>query len=622
MLITCENVCFGYDDKRILENVSFTVNEGERIGLIGGNGEGKTTLLKLLTRDLLPDEGKIFTKSNLKIGYLEQNGGFDSDKTVFEEMRSVFSAIGELRSLEHEMAKTPFGSREYAAIAARYERLNKLIAAEDGYNAEVKIRTVLGGMGFEKMHDQVINTMSGGEKTRLKLCRLLLEQPEILFLDEPTNHLDVSTLFWLEEYLQDYRGAVFTVSHDRYFLDKTVKKIFELENNRLTTFRGNYSKYKILKAEKYEYELKEYERQQEEIASLKEYIDKNIVRATTAKSAQSRVKKLENMTMLERPLPPPKPPVFSFTFGERSEELSLSVNGLTLEAGGKRLFTDAAFEVRRGEKFAVVGENGTGKSTLIRELLKKTHPAVKWGRFVKIGYYDQENANLDGEDTVLGALWFKHTALSQTQARNLLARAKLSEEDVDKKVKSLSGGERAKLSLVLLQAENANFLILDEPTNHLDLAARESLEAALRAFEGTLLFVSHDRYFIQNLADHVLEIENGRVTAFKGSYDEFNTRKKAQAARAEEAAAAAKKTAQTPSYRSKADRAEDARKKARLKEVEISISRTEEEIAALNGEIARPEVAADYKLLTEKCARLDELHALCDGLYKEYETLL
>ena len=626
MLITTENVGFGYDDKRILENVSFTVNEGERIGLIGGNGEGKTTLLKLLTRDLLPDEGRILTKSNLKIGYLEQNGGFDSDKTVFEEMRSVFSrvfsAIGELRSLEHEMAKTPFGSREYAAIAARYERLNKLIAAEDGYNAEVKIRTVLGGMGFEKMRDQVINTMSGGEKTRLKLCRLLLEQPEILFLDEPTNHFDVSTLFWLEEYLQDYRGAVFTVSHDRYFLDKTVKKIFELENNRLTTFRGNYSKYKILKAEKYEYELKEYERQQEEIASLKEYIDKNIVRATTAKSAQSRVKKLENMTMLERPLPPPKPPVFSFTFGERSEELSLSVNGLTLEAGGKRLFTDAAFEVRRGEKFAVVGENGTGKSTLIRELLKKTHPAVKWGRFVKIGYYDQENANLDGEDTVLGALWFKHTALSQTQARNLLARAKLSEEDVDKKVKSLSGGERAKLSLVLLQAENANFLILDEPTNHLDLAARESLEAALRAFEGTLLFVSHDRYFIQNLADHVLEIENGRVTAFKGSYDEFNTRKKAQASRAEEAAAAAKKTAQTPSYRSKADRAEDARKKARLKEVEISISRTEEEIAALNGEIARPEVASNYKLLTEKCARLDELHALCDGLYKEYETLL
>ena len=303
MLITSENVCFGYDDKRILEHVDFTVSEGERIGLIGGNGEGKTTLIKLLTRQLEPDEGKITSKTNLKIGYLEQNGGFDSDKTVFEEMKSVFSrvfsAIDNLRSLEKEMAAVPFGSREYTAIAARYENLNKLIAAEDGYNAEVKIRTVLGGMGFEKSYDQIIHTMSGGEKTRLKLCRLLLEEPEILFLDEPTNHLDVSTLFWLEDYLVNYRGAIFTVSHDRYFLDKTAQKIFELERNRLTVFRGNYSKYKILKAEQYERKCKEYAKQQEEIADLKEYIAKNIVRATTAKSAQSRVKKLENMELLE-----------------------------------------------------------------------------------------------------------------------------------------------------------------------------------------------------------------------------------------------------------------------------------------------------------------------------------
>ena len=316
MLITSENVCFGYDDKRILEHVDFTVSEGERIGLIGGNGEGKTTLIKLLTRQLEPDEGKITSKTNLKIGYLEQNGGFDSDKTVFEEMKSVFSrvfsAIDNLRSLEKEMAAVPFGSREYTAIAARYENLNKLIAAEDGYNAEVKIRTVLGGMGFEKSYDQIIHTMSGGEKTRLKLCRLLLEEPEILFLDEPTNHLDVSTLFWLEDYLVNYRGAIFTVSHDRYFLDKTAQKIFELERNRLTVFRGNYSKYKILKAEQYERKCKEYAKQQEEIADLKEYIAKNIVRATTAKSAQSRVKKLENMEMLEKPLPPPAPPVFLF----------------------------------------------------------------------------------------------------------------------------------------------------------------------------------------------------------------------------------------------------------------------------------------------------------------------
>ena len=629
MLITSENVCFGYDDKRILEHVDFTVSEGERIGLIGGNGEGKTTLIKLLTRQLEPDEGKITSKTNLKIGYLEQNGGFDSDKTVFEEMKSVFSrvfsAIDNLRSLEKEMAAVPFGSREYTAIAARYENLNKLIAAEDGYNAEVKIRTVLGGMGFEKSYDQIIHTMSGGEKTRLKLCRLLLEEPEILFLDEPTNHLDVSTLFWLEDYLVNYRGAIFTVSHDRYFLDKTAQKIFELERNRLTVFRGNYSKYKILKAEQYERKCKEYAKQQEEIADLKEYIAKNIVRATTAKSAQSRVKKLENMEMLEKPLPPPAPPVFRFSFSDRCEEAALTVRNLTLRTGEKLLFSDAEFCIRRGEKYALVGENGTGKSTLVRELIKKTNPAVHWGRFVKTGYYDQENADLDGESTVLGALWFNHTYLSQTEARKLLARAGLAEEDIDKKVNNLSGGERAKLALVLLQAENANFLILDEPTNHLDLAARESLESALKAFEGTLLFVSHDRYFIQNIADRILEIDDRKLNVFAGSYDDFNAAKRALAVQkeAEKTGTEHLKKNDTPAfYRSKADRAEDARRKQRIRELETSIAQTEEQIARLNEEIARPEIAADYKLLNEKCTQLNELHTLCDNLYCEYEKIV
>lgn len=626
MLITCDNVCFGYDDKRILENITFTINESERIGLIGGNGEGKTTLIKLLTKRLDADEGNIFTKSSLKIGYLEQNGGFDSDKTVIDEMRSVFSrvfsAIESLRTLEKEMSKIEFGSKEYAVISAKYESVNKFIAATDGYNAEVKIRTVLNGMGFENNYDQVINTMSGGEKTRLKLCRLLLEEPEILFLDEPTNHLDVSTLFWLEDYLLNYKSAIFTVSHDRYFLDKTVSKIFELENNKLSVFRGNYSKYKILKAEKYAYELKEYEKQQEEIAAMQDYIARNIVRATTAKSAQSRVKKLESMQIIEKPLPPPKPPIFSFSYKERSEELALSVKNLTLKADDKLLFSNADFEIRRGEKVAVIGENGTGKSTLIREMIKKANPAVKWGRFVKIGYYDQENATLDGEDTVLGALWHKHTYLSQTQARKLLAKAKLLEEDVDKKVKMLSGGERAKLSLVLLQAENANFLILDEPTNHLDLAARESLEKALKEFDGTLVFVSHDRYFIQNLADNILEIENKKISAFKGDYEQFNARKKIEKVKAEEQKAIDKKANATPSYRSKAERAESAKTKLKLKEIEQNIYKTEEEIAVLTEEISKPEIAADYKLMQEKCAKLDKLNALCEKLYEEYETLL
>lgn len=627
MLLTLENVAFGYDDKRILENISFTINEGERIGFIGPNGEGKTTLMKLMLGELGADEGGIYRKSGLKCGYLAQTGGYESANTVYEEMRGVFSAvfgaIDKLRETEKELSRTEYGSAAFRELSAKYEQLDKRIAAADGYNADVKIKTVLNGMGFESKYGQTVSTMSGGEKTRLKLCRLLLEEPEILFLDEPTNHLDVPTLFWLESYLASYKGAIFTVSHDRYFLDRVAQKIFELENRRVNVFRGNYSKYKILKAEKVLTAEREYEKQQEEIAALKDYVARNIVRATTAKSAQSRVKKLENMEIVEKPLPPPKPPVFRFEFDEKSEEAALRAEDLTLAAGGKTLFENAGFSMRRGEKAALVGENGTGKSTLMRALVKGG--AVRWGRFVKIGYYDQENADLDSEETVLGALWHKHTGLTQTEARAALARARLTAEDMEKRVKNLSGGERAKLSLVLLEAERANFLLLDEPTNHLDLPAREALEDALKKYEGTLLFVSHDRYFIQSLAEKVIEIADRKLTVYPCGYEEFNEIKKATAAKAQDVSAEdanRRAAAKTASYRSKAERAEDAKRKQLAKQAEKDISDTETEIAALQEEIARPEVAADYKLLGEKCARLDALNARLEKLYEEYEKLI
>ena len=630
MLIACENVRFGYDDKIILDDVCFTLSEGERVGLIGPNGEGKTTLIRLLAGALEPDAGKIVKKSGLRIGWLEQNGGLESDKTVYAEMQSVFApvykAMDEQRGIGARLAQVEEGSREAQALAARYEQLEKQIAAADGYNAEVRIRTVLGGMGFADRLEQRICTMSGGEKTRLKLCRLLLEQPEILFLDEPTNHLDVSTMYWLEEYLKSYRGAIFTVSHDRFFLDAAVGKILELENCRVRAFRGNYSKYKILKAELYEHELKEYEKQQEEIAALQDYVARNIVRATTAKSAQSRVKKLESMERLEKPLPPPKPPKFAFAADERSEERTLSVEGLTLTAGGRTLLQNANFSLRRGEKAAVVGENGAGKSTLIRAIVQGNDPAVRVGRFTKIGYYDQENADIDPAETVLGALWHRHTYMSQTQARSMLAQAKLCEDDIEKPVSSLSGGERAKLALVLLEAQRANLLILDEPTNHLDLQARESLEAALRAFEGTLLFVSHDRYFIQNIAGRIIEIANGELTCYPCDYEAYTAQKRAADQAAEAQAKAEKQEARAAqkdaSHRTKAERAQEAKRKQQAKQTEEKIAALEEEEKALTEAIGTPAVAADYKLLAEKCARLDEVHAALDALYAEYEKLI
>lgn len=629
MLVSAENMAFGFAGSPLLEKIDFTLSEGDRVGLIGPNGEGKTTLIRLILSELEPEDGRIFVKNGIRIGYLAQNGGYDSENTVFEEMKEIFAedirALDSLRETEKKIAAAEEGSDEYRALSGKYEALNKLIAARDSYRYEIRIRTVLNGMGFSEFYNQRISTMSGGEKTRLKLCRLLLEEPELLILDEPTNHLDIKTLFWLEEYLAAFRGAILTVSHDRYFLDKIVKEIYELENGRLCAFKGNYTKYKLLKAEKNARLLKEYEKQQEEIAHLQDYVDRNLVRATTAKSALSRVKKLEKMEVLEKPKLPPSPPRFSFSYAERPYERVLEVAALELKAGERTLLKDASFTVMRGEKCAVVGDNGTGKSTLVREIVRGKNPAVKAGRFVKIACYDQENANLNPENTVLGELWERHVLWEQTKVRNILAQVKLDAGDMDKKVKMLSGGERAKLALAVFECENGNFLILDEPTNHLDLPARESLEDALKAFDGTVLFVSHDRYFIQALAGKIVELADGKIAEFKGTYEEYNACKAAakEAKEAEEKAAlpAAPKP-KDGGYRTKEERAAETKKRLRIKQLEEEISALESEESDINAQLALPEIAADYARLSERCKRLEEVKSALDNLYEEYETLI
>ncbi|MBQ4270077.1 MAG: ABC-F family ATP-binding cassette domain-containing protein [Clostridia bacterium] len=628
MLITSENVMFGFAGETLLENITFLLSEGDRVGLIGGNGEGKTTLIRLMLGELDAESGKMVKKNGIRIGYLAQNGGYDSDNSVFEEMREIFRddirAVETMREIEKKFVGLDERSPEFRALSAKYESLNKQIAARDSYHFEVKIRTVLNGMGFADNYEQKISTMSGGEKTRLKLCRLLLEEPELLILDEPTNHLDMKTLFWLEEYLSAFKGAILTVSHDRYFLDKLVKEIYELENKKLSVFKGNYSKYKILKAEKTARLLKEYEKQQEERARLQDYVDRNLVRASTTKSAQSRRNKLEKMELVEKPVLPPTPPRFSFAYAEKPYEKVLELCDLTLKAGEKTLLSGVNFTLLRGEKCAVVGDNGTGKSTLVKEIAAGKNPAIKRGRFVKLACYDQENANLDPKNSVLEELWGRHITWDQTKIRNILAQVKLDAEDIDKKVSMLSGGERAKLALAVFECEGGNTLILDEPTNHLDLPARESLEAALKAFDGTVLFVSHDRYFIQSLAGKILELENGTATEFKGAYDEFTAYKSALKAAAEEKE---KSVRQSPaptvsSYRSKEERAADARKKQRVKEIEKEISALETENDALTEEISNPDVAKNFALLSEKCTRMDEIKTKLDALYAEYETLI
>ena len=632
MLINATDLQFGYTEETLLEKVCFTLNEGDRVGLIGANGEGKTTLIRLILGELHPDKGELFTKSGIRIGYLAQNGGYDSDNTVWEEMQAIFAEdkrlLSALRAVETDISKTSEGSDEYRRLAARYESLNKQISARDSYQYEVKIRTVLGGMGFADRLEQVIRTMSGGEKTRLQLCRLLLEEPDLLILDEPTNHLDVKTLFWLEEYLSAYKGAIFTVSHDRYFLDKTVGQIYELERKGLVVYKGNYTKYKTLKAERVAHQLKEYEKQQVERAHLQEYVDRNLVRASTTKSAQSRRHKLEIMELIEKPALPPTPPRFTFAFTERPYEQVLSIHGLRLFAGEKQLLENAEMQITRGEKCALVGDNGTGKSTLLKEIAFGKNPAIQLGRFVRLAVYDQENANLNPENTVLQELWERHVSWDQTKVRNILAQAKLEAEDVDKKVRMLSGGERAKLALAVFSTENGNTLLLDEPTNHLDLPARESLEAALKEFEGTLLFVSHDRYFIEALAGKIFELEDGKIHTYACGYEEYSAQKREQRAaqnatqKSVKPVPAPTKSAETPVYKSKEDRKNEAKRRIRVKEIETEIEALEGESEALGEALSTPEVATNFALLTEKCNRLEWVKNRLDELYAEYETLL
>ncbi len=629
MLISLDNAAFSFGGNLIFSGVTFALNEGERVGLIGANGEGKTTLIRLITGEYVPDSGTVLRKNGIKIGCLEQSGGYTCGNTVYAEMLGIFkeelAAVQKLSTLSHGLAATEYASGEYNALSAKIESLNKYISANDCFNVEIKIKTVLNGLGFADRYNQVIDTMSGGEKTRLKLARLLLENPDLLILDEPTNHLDIPTLFWLEEFLQTFNGAILVVSHDRFFLDKVTKKTLELENKKLLSFAGNYSKYKILKAELVARLQKEYEAQVEERAKLQDYVDRNLVRASTTKMAQSRRKQLEKMEILEKPFIPPKPPQFRFLYDTEPYENALEIKNLNLQRGGKTLLNSACLDLKRGEKVAVVGENGTGKSSLLKEILNG-NPSITKGRFVRLAYFDQESANLDGENTVLQELWERHTGYTQTEARAALARCGLYAEDADKKVRTLSGGERAKLALCVLECERGNFLIMDEPTNHLDLPAREGLERSLKEFCGTLIFVSHDRYFISALAQSVAEIDNGSLKVYCGGYENYLSEKKKIAdCKNLEEVSEKQKTAQTEresSYRSKKERAEEERKKQLAKQIEHEIYALEKEEEQINLLLAQPEIAADYVKVGQLAARLDGIKIQLDTLYKRYETVL
>lgn len=638
MIISVENLTKSFGQEEILKNVNMTVNEKGRYGLIGVNGAGKSTLLKIIMGTLEYDSGELVKKPNLTVGYLEQNNGLMRGSTIIEEMRKVFSDVAEaearMRRLEQEMACiSEHDGEEYKRCAAAYSAAQAYFESRDGYNVDVKIKTVLNGMGFgDKDLLTEINVLSGGEKTRLAMSRLLLEEPELLILDEPTNHLDFRTLKWLEDYLADYSGAILAVSHDRYFLDKTVSHIYELERGRIFSYTGGYSEYTVRKAERIERETKEYEAQQLEIERLQTYVDKNMARASTSASAKSRLKTLENMEILERPEGALKPVRIRFEHTREPYKDVLTVHGLDVTVGEERkpLCGNIDFELKRGERVAIIGENGIGKSSFLKTvqgLIPFYKGEVEWGKNVSISYYEQENLNLDQDKIALNELWDRFPETPEAEIRRALGNVRLTKDDVFKPVKVISGGERARLALCIIMLEKSNVLILDEPTNHLDLASKEVLEKALTEYGGTVLFVSHDRYFLNKIPTRIVEIKRDGAVIYDGNYDCYRERCEAEETAKREAAATAAYAAALESkseprgFRTKEQRRADAERKTRVRELERLIEENEARISGLEEEMTREEVFSDYVLMNEKCTECEECRRKLEEFYEEWTAL-
>ena len=603
-----------YGAELILSNIKLELQTRDRVALVGRNGAGKSTLLKIIAGHLSHDGGEIIKPKDVTIGYLAQNTGLESNLSIWDEMLTVFEPLRfmekSLRKLEEQMADPTIfeDSAKYERILKEYDLLQVKFKEQGGYQYEAEIRSVLYGLNF---HDNslMIASLSGGQKTRLALGKLLLTRPDILILDEPTNHLDIDTLSWLEQYLQGYDGAILIVSHDRYFLDKVVTQVYEVSRKQIQRFTGNYSAYLDQKAANYERDMKLYEKQQQEVANLQDFIQRNLARASTTKRAQSRRKKLEKMEIMDRPLGDEKSATFSFEIEKQSGNDVLTVESLAVGYEGKKVSEDISFRAYRGESIALVGPNGIGKSTLLKTIIKKLpalEGSVHYGTNLALGYYDQEQAELTSNKRVLNELWDDYPLKSEKEIRTVLGNFLFSGDDVLKIVSTLSGGEKARLALAKLMLEKANLLILDEPTNHLDLDSKEVLENALIDYPGTILFVSHDRYFINRIATKVLELSPKGSLEYLGDYDYYVEKKLEQ----EELAAlaqseSAKKTAEKESteknsyQQDKESKKLERQRKRRLEEVELRIEELEEQILEFEQQLCDPEVFQDHEKVLE-----------------------
>ncbi|HEM5034247.1 TPA: ABC-F family ATP-binding cassette domain-containing protein [Streptococcus suis] len=610
----------------LFNNINIQVDERDRIALVGKNGAGKSTLLKILVGEEAATSGEISTKRDLSLSYLAQDSRFESENTIYDEMLHVFDDLRmtekRLRSMEEQMGS--LSGNELDQLMKTYDSLSEEFRLAGGFSYEADIRAILNGFKFDQtMWDMKISELSGGQNTRLALAKMLLESPELLVLDEPTNHLDIDTIAWLENYLVHYKGALIIVSHDRYFLDKVATLTLDLTKHSLDRYVGNYSQFVELKEQKLQTELQNYEKQQKEIAKLEDFVQKNIVRASTTKRAQARRKQLEKMERLDKPTTGQKSANMTFQSDKTSGNIVLTVENAAVGYDGEILSQPISIDQRKLDAIAIVGPNGIGKTTLLKSIigaLPFIKGETKLGANVEVGYYDQTQSALTPSNTVLEELWSAFSTTPEVEIRNRLGAFLFSGDDVKKSVSMLSGGEKARLLLAKLSMENNNFLILDEPTNHLDIDSKEVLENALIDFDGTLLFVSHDRYFINRVATKVLEISETGSTLYLGDYDYYLEKKAELEAEAQpDQLESTSQSAGAMDYQAQKENQKEQRKLARrIEQIEVEIETIENRLSEINQAMLETN---DIGQLTDYQKEIDQLTAQQENLMEEWEEL-
>ncbi len=618
----------------LFDNVNFSIDSNARIGLVGPNGAGKTTLLKIMTGQQDPTHGEFTVNKNVDVGYIAQENDLDESKTIWDGMEEVFAELiaqsKKLEKMQMQIADHP----EDQELLKRYDQLQFDFEQRGGYTYQSDIKSILNGFKFpEDTWSKKIGSLSGGEKTRLAFVKLLLKKPPLLLLDEPTNYLDMDTLDWLESFLKNYSGAILVVSHDQYFLDNLANQIFELEFGKLTTFKGNYSQYKAERELRNRQQQAAYEKQQEEIKRDEEFVQKNMVRASTTKRAQSRQKKLEKIERITPPKHKNKVRIH-FNSDRPSGKEVLILNDLSIGYPDKTMVEDISFQINKGDRVAIIGPNGIGKSTLLKTVMKQLTPkagSIKYGASLDIGYYDQELQRLDPSKTVLDTIWDRHKTMPEKDVRSILASFLFTAKDIDKTVGQLSGGQKARLTLTVLSLEHDNFLLMDEPTNHLDIEAKEVLEQALNEYDGTLLFVSHDRYFINQLANKIVSVRNGHAKIYDGNYSYYLDEKAKQAAgvtpgetSSEDIVAPTKKVSeQKLSYQEQKQRDSQKRKLERAVEnSEKEIEELENQEKEIQDKMADPAIASNFDKLGPLQEELSKIQAKITQISNEWEKAM